>query len=150
MTLNALTATSDLAMLPLATLRKLKNASQAIRLLGWLLILPALWFLLVGIRASMDSSQTLSAGLLPALFAAGLACSFASIGLITRQNWGRPLGIAVSGLMLPVFPLGTLLGIMGLSSLLPYPQLFGTAAIRHEDIMAAWIPRQSEQYRAQR
>lgn len=67
-----------------------------------------------------------------------LATLIPGIGLIGRAAWGKVAGIGACILSLFGFPVGTLIGVLGLAAIFGAPELFGKHRISHTDIKAAY------------
>jgi hypothetical protein len=70
--------------------------------------------------------------------------------LVRRTKSGRILGIIVCFLSLLAFPLGTLIGIVGLFAFFGAPQLFGPERIQHDILRAEFKQRRRVEKAAKR
>ncbi len=111
---------------------KVKTARLCLLFAGWLKIATAGLFVFifaagsVFIGGSSERSGLLGSALLGALgitLAAGSAAVgaldiIAAIGIRRRASWARVLGVILGVLMLPLLPVGTILGIFIIAGLL--------------------------------
>lgn len=107
---------------------------------GWhrLLVLCSFWglsvlalFSMVGILMLEKGEELGSFGFLLALGAIYLACIW---GTLAKKTWGRVLGMIVCSLMLFGFPIGTLLGAMGLFGFVGAKPLFGASGLNYAEV----------------
>ena len=112
---------------------KEREVEQHVKILGWLNIVGAVLFivigafvflLLVGIGVASGDAEagpiltfiaTLVGGFMLVMALPGLAAGY---GLLKRRSWGRILAIIVGVLNVPNFPLGTIIGVYALWVLL--------------------------------
>jgi hypothetical protein len=111
---------------------RVKIARFCLLIAGWLKIATAGLFLFIlgagtlivgrsGERSGLLGSAilgSLGVVLFAASAAAGAIDIMAAVGIRRRAVWGRILGIIVGFLLLPLFPVGTVLGLFVLSGLL--------------------------------
>ncbi|MCP5537583.1 MAG: hypothetical protein H7A51_15290 [Akkermansiaceae bacterium] len=116
-------------------LKKLRNNSHTIRALGGVNILVILVSASLLSLLSSHYLDQLSVGIAIAAIILGLLSAYA---LWWRPAGGRVIGILSCILMLASFPIGTLIGILGIISLSQSGILFGPDKPRHKDIEAEW------------
>ena len=110
---------------------KVRLARLCLLVAGWLKFAAAGFYLFVltagvaiiggGERASLLGNALLGATgvlLFAVCVAAGAACLIAAVGVKRRAVHGRVLGVALGLLMVPLFPVGTFLGIYIVGGLL--------------------------------
>jgi hypothetical protein len=110
---------------------KVKTARLCLLVAGWLKIATAGLFLFIFVAGSVfigsgERSGLVGSALLGALglvlcaasVAAGAVDLIAAIGVRQRAPWARFLGIVLGVLLLPLFPVGTVLGLFVLTGLL--------------------------------
>ena len=111
---------------------KVKTARLCLLIAGWLKIATAGLFLFifaagsVFIGGSSERSGLLGSALLGALgiILAAVSAAFgaidiiAAVGVRRRASWARVLGVVLGVLMLPLFPVGTILGLFIIAGLL--------------------------------
>ncbi len=73
-----------------------------------------------------------------------------AIGLIRRTEWGRIVGSLFTAILLVGFPIGTLIGIVGLRATLKAPELFGNARLTHKGLTRALKAAKAKQKQARR
>jgi len=110
-----------------------REMDQHVKILGWLNIIGAALFLvigafvfllLVGIGAASGDPEAVPVLTLIATFVGGFMLIMAlpglaaGYGLLKRRSWGRILAIIVGVLNVPNFPLGTIIGVYTLWVLL--------------------------------
>lgn len=116
------------------TLKKLRNHSHTIRTLGILWGIGAAAYLVLGLMmlTSGRPGETAVSGAIffavAALVGTGTYASFA------RPAWGRVLGIILNGIGLLGFPIGTLIGALGLIAYIGGEKLFGDKKYLHADL----------------
>jgi hypothetical protein len=127
--------------------RKLYLASVNIRALGFLYVLGA-----VGIIAASGVMSLAASGAStppPAAFTAlfiGLGALYiaACYTCFARPTWGRWLGIVLCVISLLSFPIGTIIGIMGLIAYAQGGRLFGADRISHKDVALVYKQRKKD------
>lgn len=110
---------------------KVRNAQLCLIVAGWLKIATAGLFLFIFVAGSVfigrgERSGLVGSALLGAmgivLFAASAAAGavdiIAAVGVRRHAKWARFLGVIIGVLMLPLFPVGTILGLFVLAGLL--------------------------------
>jgi hypothetical protein len=115
------------------TLKKLRDHSHTIRALGMLWALGTLIYagLALMMLAGSDAGGAAAAGLLLGL---GALVGCASYACFARPGWGRVLGIILNAIALLGFPIGTLIGILGLIAFVGGEKLFGDGKYLHADL----------------
>jgi hypothetical protein len=105
-------------------LKKLRNHSSTITTLGVLWTLGALLqlFAAIALLAAGAADEDATA---PIVLVLGLFSTVSAIGAFTRAAWGRGIGILMCVLSLLGFPIGTLIGILGLIAFGNGARLFG-------------------------
>jgi hypothetical protein len=129
-------------------IRKLYLASVNIRALGVLYAIGAVGVLaIVGLTLSNPAAsarggvESLPLALLGAIGVVEIAGAVTSF---TRPVWGRWLGVALCILSLLSFPLGTLIGIIGLVAYAQGGKLFGAERFMHKDVAAVYKQRKKD------
>jgi hypothetical protein len=130
-------------------LRKLYLASVNVRALGVLYGLGAFGAIVAAIFFFVGTIGTSNGGAAPGILAAvvavfGLIYVAACVSSYTRPTWGRWLGIVVCVLGLFSFPLGTLIGIMGLIAYAQGGKLFGPDRLPHNDVAVVYKQRKKD------
>jgi hypothetical protein len=111
---------------------KIETARLVLRVLGWLSVATAVVLSMIFVFGSLvlglsgkEQAVVGSAvlgGLGRAIFAISLLLAVLFLltarGIARRKAWAKPAGMVLAMLMLPVFPLGTVLGIFVLIGLL--------------------------------
>lgn len=134
---GALALRRDFPDIATPDLKRLRNDSHTLRAIVALIILG---ICLMGIATITSLTSGTGFGALELLFVTGI-CGIqlvAMIGLIQRANWGRVFGFISAALMLIGFPIGTLIGILFLVSLVRSGRLFGPDRLRHKELEAEW------------
>lgn len=126
---SAVSATSSLSAMTDAQVRKLYYRSVNVFVIG-LLVCGSAIILSLGLF-TLDTF-TPDEKLLIGTFAAVLL--IATVGIFMRSQWGRILGVLVCILSLLNFPIGTIVGAMGLFAFFGAPQLFGKKRIPHSEL----------------
>lgn len=92
------------------------------------------WLLLIAMCvASISAAQPGSAA--PVIGASiALLATATFFGMWRFQHWGRILGIVLCVLLLPIFPWGTIFGILGLAALVGSRPLFGEGRYSQEQL----------------
>ena len=129
-------------------IRKLYLASVNVRALGVLYAIGAVGVLaLVGITLS-NPAATARGGVesLPLALLAGIGVIeiAGAVTSFTRPVWGRWLGIVLCVMSLLSFPLGTLIGIIGLIAYAQGGKLFGADRFMHKDVAAVYKQRKKD------
>jgi hypothetical protein len=130
-------------------IRKLYLASVNIRALGVLYAIGAFGVLAVGgvilatpaattARSGIEALPMALLGVIGVVEIAGAVTSF------TRPVWGRWLGVALCVLSLLSFPLGTLIGIIGLIAYAQGGKLFGPDRFMHKDVAEVYKQRKKD------
>jgi len=134
-------------------LKKLRDASLCIRVLGLLWVAVAIFsFLIVAGMASMAMDRTtaimapqtmdrLAPIVISFCLVTGVLTGIASVCALLRPVWGRPVGMVICCLSLIHFPIGTLIGIIGLIAFSRGVKLFGPNRWLHSAIIAEWQQR---------
>lgn len=122
-------------------LKKLFNHSNTIRVLIflWCLGLAFLVFavpvmFLAAASGDKEAVVSLVMGILFLVFGALQAAGV--YGCWNRLAWGRTLGIVLCALSLPSFPIGTIIGILGIIAFSGGGRLFGPDRLTHERLKA--------------
>jgi len=118
-------------------LKRLRDASLNIRVLGGLWILGTTVYLVLGATTTTRASDVPLAGVL----AVGAVMAVAAVGALFRPVWGRPVGMVMCGVSLLGSPIGTLIGILGMIAFSRGVKLFGPNRWRHGAIIAEWKQR---------
>jgi hypothetical protein len=126
--------------MPFKDLKKLYLASVNIRALGILYGLGAFGLLAGPILLTRGADQWLGY----VLIASGVVSVAGCVSSYTRPGWGRPVGILLCVLGLLNFPLGTLIGILGLVAYANGRKLFGADRLPHKDVAAVYKVRKKE------
>ena len=128
-------ARNNFDQLDTKALKKLRNHSHTIRALGSVNLLALLVYtgLLLASRPGFIHLFYL------AIWITGLVLSAASI----HAFWWRPKGGRIIGLiscvhMLLAFPIGTIIGILGIIALVQSRTLFGADKLSHRELDAEW------------
>ena len=134
--------------MPFKELAQLRNASINIRVLGFLFGLSAAGSLLLVGLGSLGASATGSGSASSVVFLAiflvtGLLSLAACVGAYTRPPWGRVVGMITCGLSLINFPLGTLIGGLGLVAYYRGGKLFGPERFLHNDVTSIYKQRKA-------
>ena len=111
------------------TLKKVRNNSSTIQTLGWLWIIGSVLNVAVGFIALVNAGSMALINLGIGAFAA-----FAAYGAIRRPYWGKTVGMILCCIALIGFPIGTIIGIMGLIAFSEKAPLFGPNKLSHKDI----------------
>jgi hypothetical protein len=115
--------------------QKLYNTSRNVSTIGGICAFFAVMYLLMFLLfVSVFESSQEELGAMALLFGAMILFSMSAIGLFKRTNWGRTLGIISCVLLLLVFPIGTIIGIVGIRALSSAPGLFGGNTLTHDEI----------------
>lgn len=117
-------------------LKKLRNDSHSIRAVAVLMLL-GVGIISLAITGMMMTGQmgVLEMGLIFGLLSIqGVVC----YAMLKRPNWGRVVGFISAVFMLLGFPVGTLIGIFFLISLVRGERLFGPDRLLHKDLEAEW------------
>jgi hypothetical protein len=127
---------------------KLRNASINIRVLGFLFGLSAAGsLLLVGLGSfgAAASGRGAAGGMvfLAIFLVTGLLSLAACVGSYTRPRWGRVLGMITCALSLLNFPIGTLIGGLGLYAYYSGARLFGPDRFLHDDVSSIYKQRKA-------
>ncbi|MBC8022917.1 MAG: hypothetical protein H7Y14_07345 [Burkholderiales bacterium] len=133
--------------MPFKEVRKLYLASVNIRALGVLYALGALSLLATaGITAASPAGTAGPSppGLIALLIALGIISVAATVSSYTRPKWGRVLGIILCGISLVSFPLGTLIGILGIIAYVQGGKLFGPDRLHHKDVALVYKQRKKD------
>ncbi|MEO6053342.1 MAG: hypothetical protein ABIP97_04950 [Chthoniobacterales bacterium] len=122
-------------------LKKLYNDSRSIRTLTFLWFLGAV-VIEIGVSCMAFLPGNLSIGGRIAWFVpVTLYAAFVFItafGCLKRRGWGRICGIIVCVIALTGFPLGTLIGILGIVALSRSPQLFGPDRLDPDELIVEY------------
>jgi len=102
------------------------------RLLAFLFLIGAILSVLIGIGIATSEEEF---QFLPIVVFSTWAAVlvFARNGILFKKRWGRALGFTVSVLLLPVFPIGTGLGIYGIVILRKAKPLFDLARAQESE-----------------
>lgn len=119
----------SITKLSIKEVKQLKNLSNNIRSIGSFWLIGAI----LAIAFSVFKSQKANDATLYILMA--IYCLLFVYICYLRPFWGRHAGIAYSTLSLAIFPLGTILGAIGLYSIYRGKLLFGKDRIKHCDII---------------
>lgn len=132
--------------MPFKELKRLYNATHTIRALGFLYglgalgILVAVAFLASGAFARDSApSGMLLVGLFYLLY--GLLSLAACVTSFTRPRWGSFVGVALCILSLLGFPIGTIIGILGLIAYAQGKRLFGPDRFKHAEVIDVYKQR---------
>ena len=131
-------------------IRKLYLASVNVRALGVLYGLGAVGAVIGGamVAFSPAGSQTETgvplAGIGAIVLVLGLIYVAACVSSFTRPVWGRWLGMVLCVLSLFSFPLGTLIGIIGIIAYAQGGRLFGPERLMHKDLAAVYKQRKKD------
>jgi hypothetical protein len=139
--LETQTGPQELWEMPFKDLKKLYLASVNIRALGILYGLGALGGLVAGVLLVNGSMES---GLAFVLLGSGVVSVAACISSYTRPGWGKVVGILLCILSLFNFPLGTLIGILGLIAYYNGGKLFGPNRLLHKDVVAVYKVRKKD------
>lgn len=132
-------ADQPLAELGFPELKKLYSATVNIRVLA---ALYGLGTLLYGVLAAVSLDSEPELPWLPAVFLLlALLSLVACITNYTRAAAGRPLGMTLCALNLFSFPIGTVIGVVGLIAYSRGARLFGAGRLPHRDVVAAYKQR---------
>lgn len=123
--------------IPTPDLKKLRNDSHTIRAVVALIILGLVLLGIVMLTAVFVGNGMGAAELIVVTVIGGLQ-SVVMIGLIQRATWGRIAGFISGSFMLFGFPIGTLIGILFLVSLIRGARLFGPDRLAHKELEAEW------------
>ena len=129
-----------LSGLSFTELKKIKTTSDSIKLLGYFWCVAAAFFIAALLYSIASKEMAENISFLFSFFA--LTAGATAFGLMHREDWGRIVGIIASFIILLGFPLGTVLGAMGLITLLNAEQFFGASAWSHEDILKEFKSKQ--------
>lgn len=121
-------AESPLGSLSTKEVKKLYRRARSVRTLCFFWLL-AIAMSVVFIYAAPPGSAT---PLIGSGFAVLAAVAF--VGTWRFQHWGRILSIVLCVAILPVFPWGTIFGILGLAALIGSKPLFGSNRISKEQL----------------
>ena len=134
-------AKNDFSRFDTKRLKALYNASRTVGTLCILWALGALLFLILVVVALVGKdkeSMNQIATSLVVLIPLGALKVGALIGCLKQAEWGRVLGIIDCILMLLGFPIGTLIGIIGLVALIPNKELFEPNALDFKALKAEY------------
>ncbi|MCU0747983.1 MAG: hypothetical protein MUF13_00350 [Akkermansiaceae bacterium] len=122
--------------MPTRELKKLRNDSHSIRAIAVLMMLGTglVLLVIVGLMTT-EYLGVMEIGILLGMVAFQ---GVVSIAMFKRPNWGRVIGFISAVFMLLGFPVGTLIGILFLISLVRGERLFGPDRILHKDLEAEW------------
>lgn len=133
----------DPALRPMSTkdLKKLFSHSNTIRVLIFLwclgLAFLALAVPVMFIAAASGDKEAVVSLIMGVLFLIFGALQAAGVyGCWNRLPWGRTVGIVLCVLSLPSFPLGTIIGILGIIAFSGGSRLFGPDRLTHERLKA--------------
>lgn len=118
-------------------LKTLRSDSHTIRAMAGLIIL-GLVFILIGAVDALASGGGFGAPEFAILALIGGWNTVVLTGLITRQPWGRVVGLISGGLILLGFPIGTVIGVFFLIALSRSKRLFGADRYLHKDLEKEW------------
>lgn len=130
--------------------RRLYMASINIRALGFLYILPVVGIIALMSAMMMTGGPTAAdaeslGGWVAALLGIGVVLyAAAAYACFARPAWGRWLGIVLCAVGLLNFPMGTLIGIIGLIAYAQGGKLFGAARIAHKDVVLVYKQRKKD------
>lgn len=131
--------------MPFKELARLRNASINIRVFGFLFGLGAAGSLLMvglgGLGAARSNATPGTVIVLVILLASGLLSAAACAGAYARPRWGRVVGFIACAVNMIGFPLGTLIGALGLYAYYRGDKLFGPERFLHNDVVAAYKAR---------
>lgn len=136
--------------MPWKDLRKLYSASSNIRALGGLYgigafgSIAALVFLSMAAGAAQQELPYSSTAVLVFVVAVAVIYVAACVSSYTRPRWGRWVGVGICVLSLVSFPLGTLIGALGLVAYARAGKLFGPGRLLHKDVAAVYKERKKE------
>ncbi len=113
--------------------KELWNYSRTLRSIGALFALGAIifGFAAAAIISEVDSSDKGGMALFAALFV------YQTVGVYVmykRPLWGRIVGMVICSVMLIGFPVGTLIGVLGLRAVIKGKALFGDDRLIHKDL----------------
>lgn len=121
--------------MPTRDLNKLRNDSHSIRAIAGLMMLGmGLVLLVVGLMIGGEGG-VYEVGLFVGIV---LVQGLVAFGLLKRPNWGRVIGFISAAFMLLGFPIGTLIGVFFLISLVRGERLFGPDRLLHKDLETEW------------
>jgi hypothetical protein len=121
--------------MPTRDLNKLRNDSHSIRAIAMLMMLGAGFVLLVVGMMLAGEGGIYEAWLFEGIV---LVQGLVAFGLLKRPNWGRVVGFIAAVFMLLGFPVGTVIGVLFLISLVRGKRLFGPDRIPHKDLETEW------------
>ena len=121
-------STENLQSLPTKAVKSLYRRARSLRTLCFFCLL-VIAMCVVSIFAAQPGS---AAQIIGTIFALLAAATF--FGMWRFQHWGRILGIALCVLLLPIFPWGTIFGILGLAALIGSKPLFGEGRFSQEQL----------------
>lgn len=128
--------------MPTRDLNKLRNDSHSIRAIAALMLLSVLGFSIIFGSVIMVGISLGTSGVgMAELAAIGIFViipGFTGYALLKRPKWGRVVGFISGVFMLLGFPIGTLIGIFFLISLIRGERLFGPDRIPHKDLETEW------------
>lgn len=124
-----------LALLSLEELVKLKKASDGLKgmSIAWTILCAAVAALAV---MAIFSSKPHN-GITSILVLTTLASLALAYGLLHREDWAQTVGFIIFGLLCLAFPVGTIIGGLGIYRLVNSKNLFGADAPTHDEITQA-------------
>lgn len=133
-------AKNDFSRFDTKRLKALYNASRTVRTLCvlWALgviLLPFVIVVAMGDKEGDPQGRMMGIALVVGLIALKAG---AFVGCLKQTEWGRALGIVDCILFLLGFPVGTLIGIIGLVALIPNKELFGPDALDFKALKAEY------------